>query len=284
MESPLINKAAKYNTIEYQQQRNLDLYLGHCGTQQCLPGYAYPRCVREGYHLHVVLSGCGTYQVGDKIFSVHAGQMFLLKDREEVFYQADEQDPWTYVWVTFRGFRAAEYLEMAGFTDGVYVLDCNVDPTEFQRLVLDILGRPHMRISSEITRFGLALQFLGLANESWEKSGTGNSRRNDLTVDDYVQYAVQFIRSNYQQLRIRDVAEYIGINRTYLTEIFTERMYMSPQEYLIQVRLSKAKELLRQTDLPINTVAREVGYEDQMSFSKIFKKRIGISPQQYRKE
>ena len=131
---------------------------------------------------------------------------------------------------------------------------------------------------------GLALQFLGLAIESWEKSGTGNSRRNDLTVDDYVQYAVQFIRSNYQQLRIRDVAEYIGINRTYLTEIFTERMYMSPQEYLIQVRLSKAKELLRQTDLPINTVAREVGYEDQMSFSKIFKKRIGISPQQYRKE
>ena len=182
------------------------------------------------------------------------------------------------------GSAAGSYLELAGFTEGVYVLPCNVDPAEFQNLVMDMLRRQYIRVSSEFARFGLSLQYLGLAIESWEKSGAGASRRRDLSVEDYVRYAVQFIRTNYQHIRISDVADYIGINRTYLTEIFREHMYMSPQEYLIQVRIGKSKELLRQTDLPVNRVASEVGYDDQLSFSRIFKKRVGISPLQYRKE
>ena len=283
MESPLVNKAANYHTIEYQQPRNQELYMGHCGIQRCLPDYAYPRCARKGFHLHVVLSGCGKYWVGDQCLPVRAGQLFLLKDGEEVYYQADREDPWHYVWVTFKGTRAREYMEAAGFTDSVYVLDSRVDVTGFQQLVLDILSQQYMRTSSEVIRFGLALQFLGLAIDSWEKTDENASRRRDLTVDDYVQYAAKFIRSNYQHLKISEVAEYIGINRSYLTEIFTERMYMSPQEYLIHVRISKSKELLLQTDLPIYRIASEVGYEDQLSFSKIFRKRVGSSPMEFRR-
>ncbi len=281
MESPQVNKTASYHVIEYHQPRKMELYMASCGTQRCLSDYAFPRCAREGYHLHVVLSGHGRYTVGDNTFSVQGGQLFLIKELEEVYYQADTLDPWSYVWVTFKGPRSREYLELAGFTPGVYVLPCNVDITQFQRLVTEILDQQYVRYSSEIARFGLALQFLALAIESWEK--TGSARRMDLSADDYVEYAVQFIRSNYQHLKISDVAKYIGINRTYLSEIFARKMYMSPQEYLLQVRISKARELLRQTDLPINVIAREIGYEDQLSFSKIFKKRFGVSPMQYRR-
>lgn len=281
METPQVNKTASYHVIEYQEARKQDLYLASCGTQRCLPDYAFPRCAREGYHLHVVLSGRGKYTVGDQTYSIQGGQLFLIKDMEEVFYQADSQDPWSYVWVTFKGVRAGEYLEMAGFTRGVYVLPCNVDATEFQRLALDILDRQYVRVSSKVARFGLALQFLALAIESWEK--TGAARRPNLSADEYVEYAVQFIRSNYRHLKISEVAEYIGINRTYLSEIFSRKMYMSPQEYLLQVRMGKARELLRQTNLPVNVIAREIGYEDQLSFSKIFRKRFGVSPMQYRR-
>lgn len=284
MELPLVNKANNFHSIDYTQEQNTELFMRSCGIQACLSEYdAFPRSTRPGYHLHVVLSGKGRYYVGDQCLEVHAGQMFLVKDMEEVFYQADAQDPWRYVWVTYGGSKAKRFMELAGFTDGVYVLNSMVDVTGFMNLVSEILKRQHMRSSDEIARAGFALQFLSLAVESWEKTKAGTSRRSDLTVDDYVQYAAQFIRSNYQRARISDVAEYIGINRTYLTEIFKERMYMSPQEYLLQVRMGKAKELLRQTSVPINRVAREVGYEDQLSFSKIFKKRFGISPTDFRK-
>ena len=283
MELPMVNKTTNYHVVEYQQDQNMELFMRSCGTQNCLSDYGYPRCARPGYHLHVVLSGKGRYYVGGQCLEVHSGQMFLLKDMEEVYYQADTDDPWHYVWVTYGGSKAKQYLEMAGFTDGVYVLTSMVDITGFMAVVSEILKRQHMRFSDKVARAGLALQFLSLAVESWEKTNAGTSRRNDLTVDDYVAYAVRFIQTNYQRARISDVAEYIGINRTYLTEIFKDHMLMSPQEYLLQVRMDRAKELLRQSSIAINLVAREVGYEDQLSFSKIFKKRFGISPTEFRR-
>lgn len=282
-ESPLVNKATNYHTIDYVKHREGQLFMKACGIQRCLPNYAYERCAREGYHLHAVLSGKGRYYVGEKCFEVGAGQLFLLKHNEEVFYQADADDPWHYIWVTYGGDFARDHMEKAGFTDGVYVRTSHVDITEYLNLVLEMLKRQHMRVSSEVARFGLALQYLSLAIESWEKDSS-QGRRDDLTPEDYVRYAVRFIRSNYQHIRISDVADYISINHTYFTDIFKERMYMSPQEYLMQVRMSKSKELLRNTSVPIYRVANEVGYEDQLSFSKMFRKRFGISPKEYRKK
>ena len=172
----------------------------------------------------------------------------------------------------------------AGFTEDVYVQDCNIDPMEFSNVVTEILERPHLNTSSEIYRMSLAIRFLSLAIESREKSEDASRQKSDLTVDDYVHYAIRFMESNYSGIKISDVADYIGINRTYLTAIFKERMHVSPQEYLMQVRMDKSRELLIKTDVPIYVVAKEVGYQDQLAFSKMFRKRFGLSPEQYRKK
>ena len=233
----------------------------------------------------MVLSGRGILQTGGQTLQIHKGQMFLLREHEDIFYQADMKDPWYYVWITYGGVQAERCMKDAGFTEGIYVRDCNINPTEFVSVVHDILERPHLKLSNDYYRMGLAYRFLGLAVESWEKSTDGETRKTDMTVDDYVHYAVRFIQSNYaSSIKVNDVADYIGINRTYLTSIFKEKMDKSPQEFLMQVRMSKACELLLNTDVPINVVAREVGYEDQMAFSKMFRKKNGLSPDQYRKK
>jgi transcriptional regulator GlxA family with amidase domain len=58
---------------------------------------------------------------------------------------------------------------------------------------------------------------------------------------------------------------------------------MSPQEYLMQVRMKHACDLLKETDLPIKMIASSVGYENALTFSKIFKHKEGVSPLDYRK-
>ena len=284
LETPSIFKAPNYHGIEYLRNRDSTFYMKTCGVQRCLPGYTYPESVREGYHLHVVLSGRGVLRVRGQEYHIHKGQLFLLKENEEVFYQADMEDPWYYIWIMYCGKHAERYMTYAGFTENVYVQDCHIDPMEFSSVVTEILDRPHLNASSEFYRMSLAIRFLSLAIESWEKSEDASRRKSDLMVDDYVDFAAKFMKSNYSSIKIADVADYIGINRTYLTAIFKAKMHMSPQEYLMQVRMDKSCELLLNTDVPIYVVAKEVGYSDQLAFSKIFRKKLGLSPEQYRKK
>lgn len=279
--SPYTFQAINYHGIEYRRSGSDSIYMRSCGMQRCLPGYAFDSDPREGYHLHAVLSGKGVFRAGDRRYDVHAGQLFLIKHMEETFYQADREDPWLYAWVTFGGEDAKKYMEYAGFTDGVYVLDSAVDPMEFYNVVKEIVERPHLDISSEVYRRSQALRFLSLAIESNEKR---QNVRSGLEAVDYVDYAVRYIRSNYAHTSVGDVVRYIGVSRSHFTSIFKKRMLMSPQEFLMQVRMNKSEKLLTQTDAPVHVVAGEVGYEDQLAFSKAFKKRFGLSPDQYRKK
>lgn len=144
--------------------------------------------------------------------------------------------------------------------------------------------KPYLNLSSDLYRMGIVYQYVSLAVESYEKNASTKKRQNDLTPDDYVDYAIQYIHANYANAKIINVAAYIGVNRTYLATLFKKRMCMSPQEYLMQVRMNKASELLMTTDLPINIVAPNVGYENPLTFSKMFKKRYGLSPENYRKK
>lgn len=282
-ELPSEFKAVNYHGIEYHQSKDDRLYLKSSGMQRCLPGSSYPRCAREGWHLHVVLSGKGILEVGDHTYEVHGGQMFLVKHMEETFYHADKIEPWYYVWVTFDGDQARKHMEYAGFTENVYVMDCAVDPTEFYSVVKEIIDRPHMDISSEVYRKSLALRYLSLAIESCEKQNSHTRRRMGSNASDYIDYAARYIRGNYSHTRISDVVKYVGLSRSHFSSLFKKIMLMSPQEYLMQVRMNKGKELLMETDAPIYVVAQEVGYDDQLTFSKVFKKKFGLSPEQFRK-
>ena len=281
---PSVFESANYRGLEHLQTPDKSLYMIICGIEKCLPGWSFPPQARPGYHLHVVLSGKGRLMVRGCEYAVHEGQMFLLKDREYVEYVADKDDPWYYVWVTFGGNIAEEYMEFAGFTEGVYVQNCNTDPGEFLKIVMDIIKRPHLNRSSEVYRMSLAMRFLSLAIESFEQ-GSGIARQQDaFSADDYVKYAVEYIDNNYANIRISDVAGYIGVNRTYFSTIFKKKMLLSPQDYLMQVRMNKSRDYLMTMDVPIYVIAQKVGYEDQLTFSRMFKKKFGLSPENYRKK
>ncbi|MDN5276704.1 MAG: two-component system, response regulator YesN [Clostridiales bacterium] len=73
------------------------------------------------------------------------------------------------------------------------------------------------------------------------------------------------------------------ISPYYLSHLFKEELNITFLEYLTMVRMEEAKKLLKDTSLSIVAIASQVGYEDASYFSKVFKKYVGISPAQYRK-
>lgn len=271
-----------YRCLEYDHDQKGDICLIACGMERCDPGVTFGPEVRDCWHLHIILSGKGTLKVNGQEFHPRFGQMFILKDNELVEYSASRSDPWSYCWVTYNGTEARRISEEIGFTEGVYCLDSSVDAKDFYELVVRMHEKPEMNYINDLRRRGILLELLALAMEATEINGRRPERRYEYSPEVYVQRAVNFINQNYATIRVSDVMTYIGFTRSYFTTLFRKHVGVSPQQYLLQCRLKKSCEQLEATDKPIQDIALQVGYDDPLAFSRLFKKSYGISPTEYR--
>ncbi len=99
-----------------------------------------------------------------------------------------------------------------------------------------------------------------------------------------VQKIIQYLKANYSQhISLDQIAQNMYLSPVYISKIFKEKTGDSPINYLIQIRLGKAKEMLEENRGSIRMIAAQVGYDDVYHFSKLFKKHYGVSPLFYRK-
>lgn len=268
---------------EHYPAQSEELYMTICGTERCTPNQYFGPTNRRGYHLHAILSGEGILEVGNQEYTMHAGQLFLEKPGEWTYYYAKPSNPWTYCWVTFEGTKAGILMEQAGFTAGVNIRSCYVDINDFYKLVDKILMNPELSMSSYIMRHGFMFSYIGAAIRSYELSS--NARRTaETSTDAYIDHALDFIWNNYSSITVQDISNYIRINRSYFSNLFRQRVGISPQEYLQRARMYKGAQLLSNTDLAIRDISEMVGYNDPLTFSKAFKNLYGVSPKAYRNQ
>ena len=276
-------ETTKYRCLVYSNRITDDIYLRLCGVEHCMPDYRFDAGTRTGYHLHIILEGKGTLCVNGVEHKLHFGQMFVTKPGEEAWYKADSEDPWVYCWMAFDGNIAGGCVERAGFFDGVNCLDCYVDQQNLYAIVQQTLSQPELTASAVYACTGLLLQFIGLAIKSYADSEAREHSKHEYHADSYVEFAANFISANFATATIGSVAKNIGIHRSYLTTIFKKKMGVSPQEFLLQCRLRQACKLLSETNNPIQEIAHNVGYDNPLTFSKIFKSYYGVSPRTYRR-
>ena len=94
---------------------------------------------------------------------------------------------------------------------------------------------------------------------------------------------IEYIDQNYMhRLTLENVAKHVFLNKTYISQMFMKHLGISFVSYLESVRIYKAQELLQNTDMSVTKIAEETGYASQSYFTKAFKKRVGMSPLQYR--
>ncbi|WAA13374.1 phosphoenolpyruvate hydrolase family protein [Fervidibacillus halotolerans] len=101
---------------------------------------------------------------------------------------------------------------------------------------------------------------------------------------DYIDFIKNYIRLHYaDNISLNDLAEYLGLSRSYLSTLFKEEVGTSFRDYLIEYRINLAIDILKTKILPLTTVAEMVGYPDYAQFSKLFKKKLGMSPKEFAK-
>ena len=99
-----------------------------------------------------------------------------------------------------------------------------------------------------------------------------------------VEQVTQYLKQHYSEdININNVAEAVHYSPYYLSRLFKEEIGLTIIEYLTEIRLAAAKDLLENTELNLNQVALQSGYQDPSYFSRLFKKNAGISPNEYRR-
>jgi AraC-like DNA-binding protein len=272
---------SKVKYLEPQKKQSVDLFLCYCGSENCTPGYSYGPAVRSQYLIHYIIDGEGSYTVNNTTYKLKKNQGFLICPDILTYYEADKDNPWSYMWVGFNGVKAQTYLNYANLNEENLIFEYSEDDS-LKNYISEMLKLKERNYSNELKLEGLLYFFMSKLTEA--RKDTFNQKIYKST-ELYLEKSVEFIENNYSNnIKINDIASYIGINRSYLTHIFKKNINMSPQEFLVNYKIDKASELLKNTDLSIKAVANSVGYSDPLTFSKIFKKITGDNPKGYREK
>lgn len=95
---------------------------------------------------------------------------------------------------------------------------------------------------------------------------------------------MKYLQEHYNEtVRLEDVAARVGFNSAYFSTLFKKETGKTLSEYLIELRISRARNLLTDTDEPVSDISEQAGYTDLKYFSKIFKRKTGLTPSEYRK-
>lgn len=258
------------------------LYVSGCGIYRLirLPSMATIRPEGRGdYQLLYVSSGKAHFYFQGQETEAAAGSMVLYRPGEsQRYYYYAEESP-EVCWVHFSGYEARGILEDIGFL-GTHRVFCGVSsgfPELFGRMISELqLKRPYFE---EFLCVLLRELFCHIRRGQLEASAERFRNQEQIEV------SVRFFNEAFcQDIRIEEYAKNQHMSVCWFIRCFKSYMGVTPMQYLISIRMNRAKELLRNTDYSIQEISSLVGYENPLYFSRLFQRQTGRPPSVYRKE
>lgn len=277
----------KIKNLKYIAHESAELSFADCGYEKYDVRYEGVPRKRDIYTLIAIRKGAGIIAVNGKKYYVQENDLLLIFPKMEVSMECVNEEAWSYMWIGFRGLKAEECVMHMGFWQE-NIVHKTAHTGRMNELINYMMeAQQDMTFVNGLRRNGMLEIFFADLIEEYNQKATQTELKYTYNSESsrYIKSAINYIAENYtRNIKISELADYIGVNRSYLTSSFKKLMGYSPKEYLIGLRMEKAKSLLETTDVPINTIANSVGYNDQLAFSKMFKRYAGISPMVYREE
>lgn len=258
-----------------------DLTVDHYGAEICKPSYSFGPSVRTNYVLHFIVHGKGSFTIDNTTTQLSEGDIFILPKNKITFYQADQQNPWSYLWVGFSGSKANAILKKSQLLDA-YFLHSHLESKVLEQMMLILrFSEEKLTHANELALNGELYKLL--ANLIAEFPSHTNSHDN--LTKYYLRQVIKIIHTQYDTpLKVSDIAARLNLNRSYLYKIFKAETGYSIKDYIIQVKMQKSVELLHNPNLNITDISNSVGFTNPLTFSKVFKNHFQTSPKKYREQ
>ncbi|KRL91548.1 AraC family transcriptional regulator [Lactobacillus kalixensis] len=269
----------EYRTLSGQGIESNILFFGQ---ENCQPNYIFKgNNVRDNYVIHYVQKGKGIFSSANHpVTQLKAGDIFILPKDVPCFYQADSEDPWSYFWIGLSGTRISSIFQNSLLSQKNYLRQ--MQDSKFKDYLFQLFDAIHLpsSLANDLLIESLLYHtfYYLLTEYPNPKSKNTDTSKNDLKL------AVIYLENNFRDssCNITDLCQKLNISRSYLYSLFKKNLALSPQQFLIKIRMEEAKQLLKTKDEPIKKIAGEVGYSDEFTFSKAFKRYNGLSPKNFR--
>lgn len=259
---------------------DLDLY--YCGLENCTTNFHYGPFARTDYLIHYIVKGTGFYEFNKKRYELSQGDIFTIFPGDITYYASYPEDPWSFCWIAFNGRKVTEYLKKCGITRNAPSMSILPKYT-FDDIVESCVNA----LSEETGAVKTQLQgYLYLIFSKLQENYSRIEKPIQLTdkSSEYIRQAILFIEYNFSKpIAISEISDYVALERTYFSKIFTKTTGLSPQQYLIQYRIEKAVSLIESSDLNLNQIGLSVGIPNQYYFSRLFKKIKDVNPTEYKR-
>lgn len=254
------------------------------GQENCSPNFYFKgNNIRKNYVIHYIQNGQGSFQsAGHHVVKLQKGDLFILPKGIPCFYQADGKHPWSYFWIGISGTKIANILANSSLSNKNYLRQ--VKGSQFSTSLHQLFKAIHAKanLANTLKAESLLYQtFYYLVTEyPAKKQRKNNFYREEINI------AIQYFEKNYDDpnCNITELCHHLDLSRSYIYTLFKKNTDSSPQKFLTRLRMEKAKSLLKNSDETMQYISQNIGYNDEFTFSKSFKRYVGLSPKIYREE
>lgn len=257
------------------------LHLQEVGSLQARQPHDSARQNLSSYLFFLVEHGSGLLEYGGIHHPLQTGDCVFL-DCHRPYLHRTGNDLWSLRWVHFFGPNMGAIYKKYEERGGQPVFRAH-QPERFSALLKELY---RLATSDTYVRdmqiYGKLVELLTLLmEESWH---TGTPRKAHSKKQN-LQEIKDYLDNHFaEKITLDLLAERFYINKFYLTRVFKEQFGQSVTNYLVQLRITQAKRLLRFSDLSIESIAQECGLNDANYFSRLFKRVEGVSPGEYRRQ
>lgn len=239
-----------------------------CGTDYHL--------VRENYDsilLLYVAEGELTLQLSER-FIAQAGDILVIDCAKPHEYYTESFARTQ--WVHFNGAGAREWMTELVQNKGPCI-SCGAEIAERMRRILELVAEEEKSLKKNETSISAEIYGIMCALSLPERSDGADGRRKQ------VEKAQRYMMENLERtLSVQEIADAVSLSPSHFTKLYREVTGIAPYDGLLNMRLNKAKDLLRRTALPVSEVAYRCGFNSDANFISFFRKRTDVTPLKFR--
>lgn len=236
------------------------------------------RTEHDDYILIYCAEGKGFVSLSDDHLPVKAGELFILAPNTIHAYQASEDQPWTVYWCHFQGEQAKDFYDYV-YHNQTELIVRNITDIDFVQAFRELIDT--VRDSTQLSGFIHASNlFRHILTKIERQIKQGDKYENGLSIPKIQ----QFMRANINKhLSLEELASLSHCSKYHFARQYQLLTGISPLKHFIELKMEHACFLLEQTSLNMAEVAYQLGYDDALYFSRVFRKVLGQAPSIYRK-